>query len=164
MIFWRDRTVNINLRGTLALVEPPAPGPIMVQVTSRFDGIVVKGVGDMAYTLPDDKTIFVKVEYQDARGHPAAVDGDVTWTTSDEMIANVGVKQGESTEAQIIPGANLGQAQITASADADLGAGVTSVVCTMDVTVVAGSAVIGTITPTGEPQPFPDAPSQPRRR
>lgn len=118
----------------------------------------------MAYTLPDDRTIFVQVAYVDARGHPATVDGDVAWASSDTMIANVGVKQGDSTSAQIIPGANLGQAQITATADADLGAGVTSVICTLDVTVVAGSAVAGVITPQGEPQPFPEGQSPARRR
>jgi hypothetical protein len=50
--------------------------------------------------------------------------------------------------AELVEGANR-----TATADADLGEGVSEIVCTMDVEVVAGTAVVGTITPTGEPQP-----------
>jgi hypothetical protein len=39
--------------------------------------------------------------------------------------------------------------QITATADADLGAGVRNLVTVCDITIVAGEAVAGTIAPIG---------------
>lgn len=170
-MFGRERTINLILGGELKLSgqlvvvpapEPPATLPISGRVIARFDGITVTGYAPMAYTLPDDKMINVEIEWIDARGHPAQVDGDTTWTTSDAMIANVGVLAGDSTKAEIIPGANLGQAQITATADADVGQGVQNVMATLDVSVVAGSAVAGSIKVAGDPQPFPGG--TPRRR
>jgi hypothetical protein len=124
----------------------------------------MKGNAMAAYTLPDDKQIAVKISYVDKRGNPTTIDGNVAWTTADEMTANVGVMAGDSTRAQIIPGANLGQTQITASADADLGEGVNRIITTFDVNVVAGTAVSGTIAPEGDPQPFPGAATGPSRR
>jgi hypothetical protein len=44
---------------------------------------------------------------------------------------------------------------MTAYADADLGERVRELATTMDVTVMAGEAVAGTITPVGEPEPIP---------
>jgi hypothetical protein len=126
-----------------------------VRVSSLVDGVLITTEQNrMAYTLPDDKHVFVQIAYVDAKGNPAAIDGDVTWASSDQMICNVGVMAGDSTKADLLPGTNLGQAQITASADADLGAGTTTLLTTFDVTVVAGSAVSGTITPQGDPQPI----------
>jgi hypothetical protein len=132
----------------------PPPEPVGCVVTASIDGFSVTARGNhMVYKLPDDKDLKVSVQYVDKKGHPAEIDGEVTWTTSDEMIVNVGVQSGDSTKALIHPGANLGQAQITATADADLGEGVTEVICTFDVEIVAGTAVSGTITPEGEPVP-----------
>ena len=101
------------------------------------------------YTLPNDKRVDVKVEYQDAKGNAATVDGDVVWSSSDTNVADVEVHDNDSTLATITPGDALGQVQITATADADLGDGVVEIICTMDVTVVGGQAVIGVISPVG---------------
>jgi len=101
----------------------------------------------MAYTLPNDKQVTVQVTYEDAKGNPATVDGEVTWASSDEDIATVEVDDTDSTKAVITPGDTLGNSQITATADADLGAGVREIICTMDLTTVAGEAVVGRISP-----------------
>jgi hypothetical protein len=146
--------VSFSTPLTLLFDTGPDPSQAGVRITSTVDGFTVKGFSPMAYTLPDDKQVVVKISYVDSKGHPAEVDGDVVWTTSDDLIANVGVKAGDSTEAMIAPGKDLGQAQITATADADLGEGVKNIITTFDVTVVAGSAVAGTITPVGDPQPI----------
>ena len=52
-----------------------------------------------------------------------------------------------------------GTAQITATADADLGEGVRELITLLDVNVVAGEAVAGTISVVGSAQP----PIEPRR-
>jgi hypothetical protein len=53
----------------------------------------------------------------------------------------------------------LGTAQVVATADVDLGAGVQSLITTMDITVVAGQAVAGTISPTGPAEPIAPHPA-----
>jgi hypothetical protein len=148
-------TVEFQLGGTLKfLVDEPASRP-GARITIRYDGLTLTAWGDgMAYKLPNDKMIAVQVAYVDSKGNPAMVDGDVSWDTSDANIAIVESNAGDSTQAVVTPVGPIGQVQITATADADLGSGVREIITTMDVEIVAGEAVAGTITPVGEPQPI----------
>jgi len=150
--------VNVKLAGSIEFETPAAPSCV---VATTIDGIRITstttsttGKDKMAYTLPIDKQVEVAVQWLDAKGNPAAVDGAVAWSTSDTTIADVTVET-DTSRATIVPGTNLGTAQISAAADADLGAGVTEVICVLDVTVVAGQAVSGTISPTGPAVPIP---------
>jgi uncharacterized Zn-binding protein involved in type VI secretion len=148
-------TVQFQLGGTLKFITDE-PSPAGAFITLRYDGFTITARADqMAYKLPNDKAVKVQVSYVDAKGNPAAVDGDVTWDTSDATIATVTAETGDSTIATVIPADKVGQVQINATADADLGAGVTTLVTTMDVEVLAGQAVAGTISPVGEPIPIP---------
>ena len=146
--------ITLTIGGSLDLVlrQPPAEG--RARVTALFEGFAAEGT-DMAYTLPGDKLVTMRVDYVDADGHPATVDGEVTWASSAAEIADVQVDAGDSHICTVTPGTTLGTAQITATADADLGAGVRELITTLDVTVVAGEAVAGTISPVGDPQPLP---------
>lgn len=108
----------------------------------------------MAYTLSSGMLVEVKISYVDAKGNPAKVDGDVTWDSSDNQIAHIDVDQKDSAICTVSAIGGIGMAQITATADADLGDGVRELVTLFDVTVVAGEAVAGTISPVGEPQPI----------
>jgi hypothetical protein len=105
----------------------------------------------MAYTLPAGMQVQVQVSYVDANGNPTTVDGLVAWAASDAGTLTVVVDPTDSTLATVQATGNIGQAQVTATADADLGAGTRPLVTLMDVTVVAGEAVAGTISPVGEP-------------
>lgn len=149
-------TIEFALGGTLKfLVEPGLAGAI---ITIRYDGLELTAKGEgMAYTLPVDKAIGVRVSYVDAKGNPATIDGDVTWGTSDSTIATVQADPdpGQSQKAVVSPVGKIGQVQITATADADLGSGTRELITTMDVTIVAGEAVAGTIEPVGEPISIP---------
>ena len=152
-----ENTITLTLGGSveLRLVQgPPAPA-ITTIVTTRYGGFSVTAKGNtMAYTLPDDHKVQVQVAYVDSEGHPAAVQEPVSWTSSDETIAVVTADATDSKIATIEPvGPNIGNVQITVSADADLGAGVTTLSTLLDVTVVAGQAVSGTIAPVGPAQP-----------
>jgi hypothetical protein len=148
-------TLQFQLGGTLKfLIDEPASRP-GARVTIRYDGLTLTAWGDgMAYKLPNDKMIAVQVAYVDSRGNPAQVDGDVSWDISDANIATVESNAGDSTQAVVTPIGPVGQVQITATADADLGSGVRELITTMDVEIVAGEAIAGTITPVGEPQPI----------
>jgi hypothetical protein len=125
-----------------------------VLVTVKYDDFQLTARGDdMAYTLGNDMVVQIKVAYVDAKGNPATVDGEVTWASSDTNIATVDVDDADSFTAQVTPGTQIGQMQVTARADADLGNGTREIITTMDVEIVAGEAVAGTITPVGEPTP-----------
>jgi hypothetical protein len=153
-------TVAFKLGGTLEIITEPTKAGCFV--TLRFGAFTVTARGnDMAYTLPADKQVQVKVSYVDASGNPAKVDGAVQWQSSDASIATVIVDTSDSAMALVRSGGKVGQVQITATADADLGDGVRELITTMDVEVVAGEAVAGTITPVGEPE---DAPHVEHRR
>ena len=155
----RNRTVQFQLGGTLkiSIDEPSSAGAI---VTLHYDNFTVTARGDdMAYTLPNDKVVRCQVSYVDAKGNPAKIDGDVTWDTSDQNIATIKTDTGDSTQAVVTPAGQVGQVQVTCSADADLGEGIRELITTMDVDVVAGEAVAGTIAPLGEPMPIKPTPT-----
>jgi hypothetical protein len=148
-------TVQFQLGGTLKfIVEQPAT-KAGAFVTVRCGAFAVTARGDgMAYTLPDGNKVQVKISYVDAQGNPATVDSEVTWASSDDTIATVQADTADSQKAVVAASGTIGQVQITARADADLGEGVRELITTMDVEVVAGEAVGGTIEPVGPSEPI----------
>jgi hypothetical protein len=124
-------------------------------IRKRRHIILKAGEKCMSYTLMVDYSVKVTVAYTDQYGNPARVDGDVVWSSSDDTIAIVFTDSTDSMNAIVQAQTKTGQAQITATADADLGDGVRNLVTLMDVTIVAGEAVAGTITPSGDPIPPP---------
>lgn len=151
------KQVTLTFANPMTLIvqqAPPASQTGSAYMQTTIAGITVKGT-NMSYTLPDDKQVQVQVSYVDSKGHPASVDGDVQWASSDDTVCTVTADTTDSTLAMITPAANLGNVQITATADADLGAGVSNIITPVSISVVAGQAVAGTIAPTGDPQPIP---------
>ncbi|HEY2617489.1 MAG TPA: hypothetical protein VGI78_09150, partial [Acetobacteraceae bacterium] len=65
------------------------------------------------------------------------------------------VDANDSTLVTISAIGPVGAAQVTATADADIGSGITSLVTMLDISTIAGQAVAGTITVTGTPTPIP---------
>jgi len=146
-------SVQFQIGGTLKfLVEEEG----YVLVTLRYGSFTVTARGDnMAYTLASRMQVHVHVAYVDAAGNPAVVDGPVQWASSDSTIVTVTVDAADSAKALVAAVGPVGQAQVTATADADLGSGVRTLVTPMDVTVAAGEAVAGTISPVGAAEPIP---------
>jgi hypothetical protein len=147
--------ISLQIGGSLTLyLSPPPLGQVIV--TARYDGFSVIAKGKhMAYTLPVDHMINVQVAYVDAHGNPAAVDGAVVWASSDDTMATVAVDDTDSTKCAITPVGKVGSAQVTATADVDMGAGVQNLITTLDLTLVAGEAVAGVINVVGDPVPIP---------
>jgi hypothetical protein len=148
-------TINLLLGGAIELIlRPPTPvGTIFV--TARYLGFTVKAEGNhMAYTLPVNNLIVVQVAYVDVAGNPAKVDGDVAWASNNDAVATAVVDPGDSTMCTVSAVGPIGTAQVTATADADLGDGVRELVTLLDLTVIAGEAVAGTINVVQEPQPI----------
>ncbi len=99
--------------------------------------------------LPDDKVVSASVSYKDVKGHAAAVQGAPVWASDNPAVADV-VASDDGFSATITPGADLGTAQISVTADADLGDGVVNVVALGTIEVIAGTAVAGDVS-FGEP-------------
>jgi hypothetical protein len=123
-------------------------------LTVKYERFTITMEGDhVMYTLPVDHTVRMQVAYTDAAGNAATIDGDVEWESSNEAIATVEVDTGDSTQCRVVPAGELGQVQIKATCDADLGDGVRELATLADIEIVGGEAVAGTITPSGEPDP-----------
>jgi hypothetical protein len=98
----------------------------------------------------------VTVQFTNDNGHPAHVQGTVSWSSSDSAVAKVVANTTNPSQATITAGPKAGKAQISAHADADLGEGVTEVTATLDVEVIArGEATGGEIVPVGAGQGLP---------
>ena len=74
----------------------------------------------------------------DAKGNPASFDGPATFETTDPTIVSLG--NVTPTSCDLVAGA-VGTAQIRATVDADLGAGVRPLVGILDIEVLAAEAV-----------------------
>ena len=104
----------------------------------------------MAFNLPSGKRVPLGVVWKDKNGNPATVDGPTTFEVS------AGAEQGAievdiNSGASFLRGNLLGDGQVTATADADLGDGVKSVQAVGSFTTVPGEAAVGELS-FGEPQ------------
>jgi hypothetical protein len=147
--------IEISFVNPLQVCRVDPPPPILALLTINYGRFTITAKGDVMYTLPVDMLVQMQVAYMDSENNPAAVDGPVAWSSSDDTLATVAADANDSTLVTVTPVGPLGQVQITATADADLGAGVRNLVTVSDIQLVAGEAVAGTITPVGAPTPKP---------
>jgi len=86
------------------------------------------------------------VTWADKGGNPAKVDGPTKWESTAPDICQVTVATGNPLIANLFAPGPVGNAQIHATADADLGEGTKTITSTYDITVISGEAVGGEIT------------------
>ena len=148
--------IQISFTSPLKIVQVEEPPPILAVLTITYQRFTITAKGDrFMFTLPVDDAVKMQATYVDAEGNPAKVDGPITWASSDETLAEVEVDSVDSSIVAVTPVGPTGQVQITATADADLGAGVRELITVCDISLVAGEAVAGTIQPVGAPFPKP---------
>jgi hypothetical protein len=151
-----QQRVEIVFVNPLQLMEVSAPPKVLVFLTIVHQRFIITVEGDhVMYTLPVDHAVNMQVAYTDAAGNPATIDGDVEWVSSDEALIGVEVDETDSTKCRAVPVGPIGQVQITATVDADLGDGVRNLITTCDIQIVGGEAVAGSIQPVGEPEQLP---------
>lgn len=154
-----QQRIEIAFVTPLQIMKISEPATLYARLTVMFEGFAITSQGErVMFNLPVDHAVKMQVSYVDAAGNPAAVDGDVAWSSSDEAIATLLLDNDDSTVCVVQPRGKLGQVQITASADADLGQGVRPLLTIADITIVAGEAVAGTISPVGVPTPIEPTP------
>jgi hypothetical protein len=98
----------------------------------------------MALVLTATQQAALSFTVVDAKGNPASIDGTPTWSSVDPSTVMVEpATDGMTAVVKAVgpvttPGTSV---QVSVSVDADLGAGVTPLVGTLDVSVLAGTAV-----------------------
>jgi hypothetical protein len=148
----RVEIVFTNPLKIMEVAEPPLGKQLLIV---RFEQFTVTAEGDhVMYTLPVDHTVLMQVAYVDAKGNPATIDGAVSWESSDVSVLSVTVDPQDSTVCRATPVGSVGQVQVTATCDADLGEGVRNLITVCDIEVVGGEAVSGTIQPLGDQEPM----------
>lgn len=106
-----------------------------------------------ALIITDSQQFSASITVTDKKGNPATVDGVPVWASSDVSILTVeAAADGMSAVSKAV--GPLGTAQVSVTVDADMGSGITPVIGTQDVEVVAGSAVAVGIT-AGAPEEQP---------
>ena len=90
--------------------------------------------------LTDTQEVDLSIQPVDKKGKPAQVDGTPQWVSSDPAVVEV-VPAADGLSCVAKAKDNLGHAQISVSADADLGEGVRTITGVLDIDVVAGEAV-----------------------
>lgn len=100
--------------------------------------------------LTDTQKVSLSVNPVSAKGNVALLDEAPVWEVSDPAVLSLLVAE-DGLSATVFAVGPVGIAQVVVRGDADLGEGVTEIVGTLDVEVVAGSAASFAIV-TGVPE------------
>jgi len=92
--------------------------------------------------LTTEEQVSVVVRPVTRGGHPAKIDGDVVFTSSDDTVATV-TSTGQF--GAVVKAVGVGAAQITATFDGDTGEGVRSIVLSGAIEVVDAQAENGVL-------------------
>lgn len=131
---------RILLEKILAAVTPsPAVG---FQFTVELEGQLIH---EEKVKMTNSQQATASITPVDKKGQPASVDGIPVWASSDETIITVEPAV-DGMSALVKAVGPLGSANVSVTADADLGTGVTSIFGTLAVTITQGQAVGITIT------------------
>lgn len=139
------RRLESKIDRILVAIEP-LPATRLV-FTVEKEGEITEGVTSM--TMTNSQKVHVTIQPVDRQNNPATVDGVPVWASSDETIITV-TPIASGMEADVVAVGPLGTAKVSVSADADLGAGVTTIFGSLEVIITQGQAVGINIT-TGTP-------------
>jgi hypothetical protein len=142
---------NVHMVPVLgAILEAPTPATRTPQFQTRWP-MMRRLI--LAFQMSDSQQVTVTIKVMDKKGNPAPVDGVPVWLTDNtELLALTPAADGLSCLVAAV--GPLGTATVSVTADADLGAGVTPIVGTLDVQITGGTATTATLapgTPTEQP-------------
>jgi len=148
--------ININVAGDFLGIFPEGyhchKRKYQSKLTVTIDRISLTFSGDFNMLLPIDKQLLgCTISYVDKAGNAAKVDGFPVWETDRSDLLTIVVAP-DGMSADITPVGPVGTAQITVTADADLGEGVKSLTTIGTIECVAAEAVTGVI---NFPEPTP---------
>jgi hypothetical protein len=130
------------LKDILAVLTLPPAAKVIF--TIRLGGNITEGATKVK--IKDNQEFDVAVAFQDSVGNPATVEGAPTWTSDNETVLTL-TPSADGLSAVVSAAGPVGTAQISVSADADLGAGTTTITGVLDVEVIAGDAALIVLNP-----------------
>lgn len=148
-----DEAWTFSLQGSICPPRPRRPallidiGPVATRELTPF----LSGKPTML-KLTDVQKVKLTIDPRTAAGNLALVDGAPAFAVSDPEIATISADATNPNAAWLITTGKLGNVQVQVTADADLGAGVTTLTGVLDVEVIASQAVTLGIA-AGEPEP-----------
>lgn len=108
----------------------------------------------MALVMTSTQQCLLTMQPLDAKGNPAKVDGVPEWTTSNPAVCSINPAPDGITAMCVAT--DLGDTQVSCTADADLGAGTRPITGILDVSIRPAEAVsIGIVAGTPEEQQAP---------
>ena len=111
-------------------------------------------------TLAAGRAKPISLVINDKRGNPARVDGMPVWSSSDESVVTV-TPGDDGMSATILSLGATGTAQVSVSADADLGEGVRTMTGSALIDVIAGEAFAFALMLGEDFDPVEPAPEEP---
>lgn len=130
----------------IPILGPFRDAPATVVKTPEFRDFPLTGDLLMAVTMNSVQQFNVTIKIVNKKGQPASVDGTPEWLSDNtDVLALTPSPDGMSCD--VVAVGIPGTAKVQVSADADLGAGVESLVGTLDVSVIAAPATAITLTP-----------------
>jgi hypothetical protein len=138
------------------------PGP------ARCQHPFLAGATIVSFQLSVDDELVIEPEFQDAYGNPSSKVENVEYLVDNTDLGEV-VREGD-VNGVLVPRGPLGTIKVTLRADADMGAGVTPVIGTLDVDLTGGAVKVVTLKPgqvrpkrapttTSAPTTTPEAPT-----
>lgn len=125
-----------------ALLKRPAVGAAStIEFYTTLGGLKRK-VTNML--LKVNQNLPLSVEFKDAQGNPAKVDGAPQWAVTAPDLADLEVAE-DGLSAVLKPKGQLGSLVVQVTADADLGEGVKSILGELPVDLLSGEAVLVSI-------------------
>ena len=123
---------------SLSLLQKPAQATQLVFSFVSSSPIQFH-IGVKKMKLTDVQKVIGSIAPKDAAGNPAPVDGIPVWASSDTAVITVtAAPDGMSAVVEAV--GPLGTAQVSVSADADTGEGVTTITALVDIEVLASEA------------------------
>jgi hypothetical protein len=132
--------VNKRLDRIELAIVPPQAAKILFQVTLGGNKLEVSSM-----MMKVNQSLPISIKPVDQFGNAAAVDGIPAWSLSDPAMGSIAVAQ-DGMSAQFTPAGQVGSVVVQVSADADLGAGIVSIMGSLQVDLLAGDAVAVQIT------------------
>ncbi len=100
----------------------------------------------MSFSMSDSQQVTVTIKAVDKKGNAASLDGVPEWSSDNsDVLALTPAADGLSCLVQAV--GPLGTGSITMKADADLGAGTTEIIGTLEVNITGGQAVTVALEP-----------------
>lgn len=137
-----DRKQKVRMVPRLGrIVERVGPTPAPIQASP-----ICKGHELMAFTMTATQQVEVTVEFKDAKGNPATVDGTPVWQTDNPSILGL-TPSADGKTCTVVATGMIGTANVQVTADADLGPDVKQIIGTLEVEITPGQAQMVSITP-----------------